>query len=229
MSMTIEAAAATLQANLGALAPRDLAFAGSLLDQMTRRGLSDKQAHWLVVLAERASKPADAPAAAPAAAAIDLSRILAMFAKAGGARPALVIASEAAGKVRVSVAGEASREPGTIVVTTAGSFATRAYLGRIRLSGEWVMSGNAERMGIAQALTELLVAFAADPAAVAKTFGAMTGACSFCTKALVDPVSVALGYGPVCADRWGLPHDLDAAEAANPAIAARSTRRRKAA
>lgn len=30
--------------------------------------------------------------------------------------------------------------------------------------------------------------------------------CSFCGLALTDEGSVEVGYGPVCAKRWGLPH-----------------------
>lgn len=216
MSASIETAAATLRANLTNLADRDVAFAGSLLDQLGRRGLSEKQAHWLGVLAERAV-PKAAPAA-PAGPKFDLTAILTMFAGAGASlkRPALVIASPEAGKIRVSVAGESSREPGTIVVTTAGSFATRAYLGRIRLDGSWVPSGTTMRRDNADSVLALLMRFAADPATVAREFGRETGACSFCSKELTDPTSIVLGYGPVCAKKWGLAHSKEAASAAAP-------------
>lgn len=36
--------------------------------------------------------------------------------------------------------------------------------------------------------------------------GRETGICQFCGRKLVSELSVELGYGPVCADRWGLPY-----------------------
>ena len=52
----------------------------------------------------------------------------------------------------------------------------------------------------------LPVAVAADPAAAAKAYGALMGRCSFCDTAITDEGSVEVGYGPVCAKRFGLPH-----------------------
>lgn len=34
----------------------------------------------------------------------------------------------------------------------------------------------------------------------------LTGHCSFCQRELTDAGSLEVGYGPICADRWGLPH-----------------------
>lgn len=39
----------------------------------------------------------------------------------------------------------------------------------------------------------------------AAQFGALTGACVFCSRRLTDERSVTVGYGPVCADKAGLP------------------------
>ncbi len=37
--------------------------------------------------------------------------------------------------------------------------------------------------------------------------------CCFCRRDLTDPVSVTMGYGPICAGRWALPHSNEAAAA----------------
>lgn len=39
----------------------------------------------------------------------------------------------------------------------------------------------------------------------AARFGRLTGACVFCSRKLTDERSIEVGYGPVCAEREGLP------------------------
>lgn len=48
-----------------------------------------------------------------------------------------------------------------------------------------------------------------DPVAAATLSGKLTSCCSFCGRALTDERSVVLGYGPVCAEHWGLPWDAE--------------------
>ncbi len=52
----------------------------------------------------------------------------------------------------------------------------------------------------------LIQEFALDPMAVAKAMAGKLGACLYCGQRLSDPVSKRVGYGPVCAKNWGLPH-----------------------
>lgn len=51
-----------------------------------------------------------------------------------------------------------------------------------------------------------LLKIAKNPAAAAKEYAALMGLCSFCGKQLTDAGSVEVGYGPICADKWGLSH-----------------------
>jgi hypothetical protein len=46
---------------------------------------------------------------------------------------------------------------------------------------------------------------ATNPAAAGKAYGQRVGNCSFCSLPLEDGRSVHVGYGPVCAEKWGLP------------------------
>lgn len=39
----------------------------------------------------------------------------------------------------------------------------------------------------------------------ASAYGHRTGVCCFCSTGLTDERSVTVGYGPICAERWGLP------------------------
>lgn len=193
----------SLRASLPLLNARDRDFAESLLQAYRTRGLSDKQAFWVGALVKRAagSQPAEKRIAA------DLAPILALFATARGslARPSVALQTQATGAIRISLAGDASREPGTLVVTTGGSFAQRAFLGRVRRDGAWAPSTNLARLGIdGDALLALLARLAADPKAVAQEHGRLTGQCSFCQRALTDERSVAMGIGPICAEKWGI-------------------------
>jgi hypothetical protein len=49
-----------------------------------------------------------------------------------------------------------------------------------------------------------LLAIAEDPAREAVSYGRITGNCGCCGRELTDPISVARGIGPICADNWGL-------------------------
>lgn len=47
---------------------------------------------------------------------------------------------------------------------------------------------------------------ATDPATAASEYGALMGRCSFCDLTITDDGSIAVGYGPICAKKFGLPH-----------------------
>jgi hypothetical protein len=51
--------------------------------------------------------------------------------------------------------------------------------------------------------------FEADPIRHAKAYGTETGACCFCARELSTAESVGVGYGPICADKYGLPWGPD--------------------
>lgn len=132
----------------------------------------------------------------------DLSRIVAMFARAAQYLkwPAVILDG-----FRVSVAGEKARQPGSLTVTSiekAGG-GRRAYYGRVTTAGVWEPGFTAP-----EGLGPKLKAFAANPAKEAARHGKLTGHCCFCRKVLgegEDQRSVAVGYGPICADHFGLP------------------------
>lgn len=56
---------------------------------------------------------------------------------------------------------------------------------------------------------DYLLAFSANPAFHARMHGQQYNYCCFCARELTDAVSVKLGYGPICADKYGLPHSLE--------------------
>lgn len=54
-------------------------------------------------------------------------------------------------------------------------------------------------------LEEELRKFAADPAGYAASYGKQSSNCCFCGTTITSNDSLAVGYGPICAERWGLP------------------------
>ena len=109
--------------------------------------------------------------------------------------------------LRVSVAGNASKYSGSVMVHDAhakNGNGWRKLWGRISPEGTWERGyqiSDADNAAIIAALKE----FAADPAGVAATYGHRTGACCFCGHTLTDSRSVEVGYGPVCASNYSLP------------------------
>ena len=150
---------------------------------------------------------APAPDAVPVG---DLSRIIALFATAAQhlRRPAIVLDG-----FRVSVAGARSAHAGSLNVTgidkVFNSFRgqdERPWFGRVTTAGTFQPGRNAP-----DGLAEKLSRFAADPAGEAAAHGHLTGRCCFCNRALHDERSTAVGYGPDCAESYGLPWGARAA------------------
>lgn len=94
-----------------------------------------------------------------------------------------------------------SKNPGHVYVTESAEWGS-TYFGKIKPSGEFVKSWDAP------ADTEAKLArISADVVAAAKAYGRQHGRCSFCSRELTHDVSIALSYGPICAEKYGLPHD----------------------
>jgi hypothetical protein len=161
----------------------------------------------------RCSSPCE-PAPIPAAAKVgDMKGILALFdiAKQHLKFPAIVLALTDTVSIRINVAGERARVPGSLtVVDAARAEGGRDWYGRILRDGTFEPS--ALGASLMPRLAEKLSEFAADPARVAGEDGRLHGRCCFCRIALTDERSTAVGYGPTCADHFGLPWGARPAE-----------------
>jgi Family of unknown function (DUF6011) len=136
----------------------------------------------------------------------DLSRILAMFdrARAHLRFPAIVLDG-----IRISVAGERAREPGSLTITSSvATEGRRTWFGRVTRAGVYE-AGRDAPVNVGPQLR----AFAADPVTVAAEHGRLHGRCCFCNHPLRDERSTSVGYGPDCADHYGLPWGARAATA----------------
>lgn len=94
-----------------------------------------------------------------------------------------------------------SKNPGAIYVTkklsAVGEEYEGAYLGKV-FGGKFFPSRDCSPEQQAH-----VVEIMNDPKRAAESYGRLTGNCCICSRALVDPVSVANGIGPICAERFG--------------------------
>ena len=97
-------------------------------------------------------------------------------------------------------AGERSKYTGQIMVTDGQPFGQNQYFGRIDKDGIFHATDSAS-----VPVFELLERLSTRPVDTASEYGRLTGNCCFCQLALKDARSTAVGYGPVCADHFGLP------------------------
>ena len=153
----------------------------------------------------------------PQAAQLDqagLSRIFKMFEAANPhlKHPAIRLVDEQGRYIHLSLAGAASKNAGHIYVK--GDRGSDAYYGKISPDGRFFPVRECPAT-----VEPRLLAFAQDPETHASNYGRLTGTCCFCGRRLTDACSVALGYGPVCADHFGLDWEMFPATALTPAPA----------
>ena len=176
---------------------RSLEFASSLINQYDTRGsLSDKQMYWVNVLykqQEEQAKQAEQPK-------LEFPRIQEMFQRAATTLKRMKVELKAGDqRVVFKRAGEASKYSGSIMITDGGVFGENKLFGMINLDGEFKRGRDCT-----DAIVELLNHFNEDPELVAMQYGRENHLCCFCMKQLRDKRSTDVGYGPVCAERWGL-------------------------
>jgi hypothetical protein len=139
--------------------------------------------------------PTPVPAAAPTC---DPSAIVTFLQRASAHLkfPKACFLAPGGGELRLSVAGPQSRTPGAVQVVVRD-----AWQGRILPNGtvQGLLATNRD-------LLATLDTIAADPATAAAEYGRLMGRCSFCHLQLTDAGSTEVGYGPVCAKHYGLPH-----------------------
>lgn len=165
--------------------------------------LSDKQLYWVDKLTQLAlgqgnheRKTADVG---------DMTGIIELFdrAKQHLKFPAIVLSCPGAETLRINVAGQSARVPGSVNVASYEHHGdNRTWFGRVHRNGKYEASASGE--AIIGIISARLREFAAHPTAVAAEHGRLTGRCCFCNQGLKDERSTEVGYGPVCAKHYGL-------------------------
>jgi Family of unknown function (DUF6011) len=127
---------------------------------------------------------------------VELSMITKMFDRAATKKknPAVQFLCDA-GEFTLSRAKDDSKNPGYLYIKQGAT-----YLGKIAPNGDYAPSREA-----GPSVTAALANFAVDPVGAAVTFAKETKRCCFCNLKLTDDRSVSKGYGPICADNFGLP------------------------
>lgn len=141
--------------------------------------------------AEFAAKRAEAPKVSGRTEQVDASRIVAAIqtGKASGLKWVCL-------RFNGLTIYEAKKHPGTLYVKS-GRGEEGVYLGKI-VEGAFHPSRDCDDITKAKVLL-----IANDPAAAAKVYGLETGSCCCCGRELTDKNSIALGIGPICAERFG--------------------------
>ena len=197
---------AALRVALPKLAENDRQFAESLCVFYYRKGwLTERQEPHVRKLLDRANG-VEPPKAQPVNVG-SLAGINAMLTKAaqqGKRAPALLVAAGDL-RLRLTVATQRAKVPGSINVVSAQSYDD--WYGRVTQDGQYQPSRKYAPATIT-AIGLALKAMADDPAAAAGAYGKLTSRCCFCGRRLgegEDERSVEVGYGPVCASRFGVP------------------------
>lgn len=173
-------------------------FAESLLKQYDDRGsLSDKQMFWVRKLANDA-KQVRVNVERPV---LKFERIVDMMTRASAflKRMKIELRTEQDQRVVFKRAGEHSKYNGSVMITDGAPFAEAKLFGIIGLDGVFKPARDCN-----DDVIELLKKFNENPEEVAQEFGRLMHVCCFCMRGLRDKRSTDAGYGPVCADRFGL-------------------------
>ena len=184
--------------NLSNLSGSDREFAESLLGSYRANRLSEKQALWIGRLALRAENPATKPGETSKGGPGPFTPLVEFMARAtenGGIKYPKIRLNLDGKRLVLSRAGDTSRNPGSIHVKLNDE-----YLGSIGVNGSPYSQHT-----FPEAVEAELKAIAENPAERALAHGKATGNCCFCARELEDYRSVSKGYGPICAQRYGLP------------------------
>ena len=181
---------------------RRSAFATDLVAAFDQYGktLSGGRSAWLLVLAQQSLDRANTPE--PVRQMIGSFDAIVTLFKLAGTRlkfPKVELDTADGHTVVLALAGPNSRYSGQINVTSGHKYGDPQgrFYGRISQDGTTAVSD--------QGVVELLKRFAGDPAGVAAEYGRRVGQCCFCRLKLTDERSLAVGYGPKCAESWDLP------------------------
>jgi hypothetical protein len=173
-------------------------FAAVMLHRVSNgQDLTQRMRDCVIDLTQREARRLNAATAAATAARLDASGIVAMFCKAverGAQRISITL--NTGGGIRFG-----RGRNGTIYVSDAAEFGSRRDYGRIAVGGSEIIL----RDEVAPEVALAIAAVAADPVTAIVRHGHLTGCCSFCSRPLTDGGSISHGYGPICAEKYGLP------------------------
>jgi hypothetical protein len=199
--MSIRDQVNTLKPLVGKLSRSHQDFAHSLIGQWEKKGrLSQPQQLWVDKLIEEAVKEKPAPPPAPQAElGVSLKPLHDLFQRAKGNKiqfPKIKTQLEDGTKVELSLANANSVNAGSVYVKKGGE-----WYAKVDSAGHMTIS---RKVPVCEEVHEIVKAIAANPSAAGKVHGQKFDNCMFCGRGLTTKDSVYYGYGPICAEKWGL-------------------------
>jgi hypothetical protein len=187
-----------LRALISDLSVKNQDFAKSLCEQHDKRGkLSPAQWVWVGKLLEWALVEDEEPEAKK----LDATGLFKLFedAKAHGTKWPKLTFSRNGLKIQLSMSGLNAKIPGAVNVTDGKKFGENKWYGRITSDGAYTASHQAT-----EDVQSFLINLVNDPASAIERYGKQSGHCCFCNTKIESENSLKAGYGPVCAEKWGL-------------------------
>lgn len=182
------------------------AFAKDLANKaVDGKTLTDKQVAWLHVLASWAVEPESSYRERQGPSSEKLPRVAELFRSAvdAGKRFARIelrlpdgVNSSNGGRLVLKHNGK-----GRVNITDGKPYGENVYYGAIDIAtGSFF-----PRTEATDSVRTMLSIMEQDPASVAAQYGLKTGRCCFCGLELTNQASLLVGYGPICAEKFGLP------------------------
>lgn len=175
-------------------------FALDLLKASNEHRLSDKQKDWIhVLVCQQDARARRESEATPLSGLVESLRA-ARERMGESSIPRVRFSTESGAEYVAHLAGPRSRYCGEVILNEIVD-GGRQYQGRVKANGAIVSS-----TPLNEELQQACLSYIADPKSFALNYGARTGNCCFCARLLTQHGSIEVGYGPVCATNYGLPH-----------------------
>lgn len=186
--------------NVSKLSPRDQNFATSLIRAYNKKGsLSPKQEPWVQTLIDRAEGTTQPQKTEQVG---SMSGLIDIFTKAKKHLKYPGITLQVKEQVVRMSMGLRGKGAGQLNVTDGKPFGENRWYGRVSVEGTWTQG---RQYPETPEVRQLLLDMSSNPVATAQAHGRLTGKCCFCNHGLKDEKSTSVGYGPTCAEHFGLP------------------------
>jgi hypothetical protein len=177
-------------------------FAYDMCDK-ERKGeyMSQAQVSWVYKMAEEQREAEQATDEAAPVREVDASNILASLAEArakGIKKPVLRLLMPRDCHIKVKYMSTGKNAGGCWVTSNDN------LIGKIDDGGVFTFIGKPYTDNFICEVFEFIEATNADPKAALESYGRITSSCGCCGLPLTNKVSIALGIGPICLDKYGL-------------------------
>ena len=194
----------SLRSIIDQLPPRDRRFASDLVSSYDRWGsLTPKQYPWVQKLIERVG-----PQQATSSEVQNGAALFGLFDSAKKTalkypRITFNFSQDLNDCTYLHPATVASKYYGCLIITEDGGLRGKKYMGRLTPDNTFIPSHAITKEQAEHVLSRIRT-MAEDPESALSQYGKLTGRCAMCNGRLKTDKSVMLGYGPVCAKKFGL-------------------------